>query len=433
MKIENVSVIGLGKLGACLAVALALDSVHVIGVDSDPKVLEAINLCWEKELWARPEPTAGELLEAADNLDVIADIDRAVHSTDMTIILVPTPTDAMGGFSLDCILPVVRQVGEALQSQTEPHVVCIGSTVMPGSTGGPIKKALEEAMGRRCDDEVRPVTLIYVPEFVALGDCVRGFQEPEFVVIGRDGQVDDLVDFYQRFMWDPDIPILPMTLEEAEITKLALNWCVSLKLVAANLIGALCERFPGARGRVVTRAIGLDPRIGDRYFKPGLPAGGPCFARDLKAMRVLATLARAGNFLPAAAEMFNDWHVSRLETLVERKLKRFGPESKLGILGLAFKEGTDCTTGSMGWRLLERFGKQSVAYDPLVTVGQSYASAQLVVDRADVVFVSWYMPGMETLAWRKYQVVIDPWGLVDPVAVDAAGAVLVLPGVGQEA
>jgi UDPglucose 6-dehydrogenase len=430
--IEKVCVVGMGKLGLPLAVAMALRGIHVVGVDKDEAVRASIFQCWDSGLWSRAEPTERQMLDAADNMEVRLDLAEAVGMTDMAVVLVPTPTDAMGGFSLDVVLSAITQIGNALQDQTVSYTVVVGSTVMPGSTRTPIRLALEDAMGRRCDDAVRPVTLAYVPEFVALGSCVRGFQQPEFIVVGRDGQADDLLEFYRRFLGDPDVPILPMTLEEAEITKLALNWCVALKTIEANLIGALCERFPGANGRVVTRAVGLDPRIGDRYFKPGLPVGGPCFARDLKAMRVLATLAKTGNFLPAAAEMFNDWHASRLETLVERKLKRFGPDARLGVLGLAFKEGTDCTIGSMGWKLLERFSKQALAYDPLVTVIQSSASAQVVADRTDVVFVSWLVPGLESVRWRKFQVIIDPWGMVDKVAVAEAEAILVLPGVGQE-
>jgi UDPglucose 6-dehydrogenase len=433
MKIEKVCVVGLGRLGGCLAVAMALRGIRVVGADKDPVVITALAGALEGGDWHRSEPTREQMSDAQPCLTLTTDLGAAIHSTDMAVVLVPTPTDAMGGFSLDCVLDAVRGIGEALQDRADrPYTVAVGSTVMPGSMRTPVRQALEEVMGRGLDSHVCPVTLAYVPEFVALGDCVRGFQEPEFVVIGCDGKPDDIVDLYQRFLWDPDIPILPMTLEEAEITKLALNWCVALKTIEANLIGALCERFPGANGRVVTRAVGLDPRIGDRYFKPGLPVGGPCFARDLKAMRVLATLAKTGNFLPAAAEMFNDWHASRLETLVERKLKRFGPDGKLGILGLAFKDGTDCTTGSMGWKLLEKFGKQAVAYDPLVTVGQSCTDAQTVAGRADVVFVSWRVPGLEMVRWRKYQVIIDPWGMVDKVAVAEAEAILVLPGVGQE-
>ena len=134
--------IGLGKLGAPLAACLASKGLHVIGVDADPRRVEAV-----KEGRAPVfEPGLDELIQASrDRLIATNDIGEAVSASDVTFIVVATPSEPSGRFSLRHTLPVCESIGRALRAKKDFHLVVLTSTVMPEMTGGPVRAALEEA------------------------------------------------------------------------------------------------------------------------------------------------------------------------------------------------------------------------------------------------------------------------------------------------
>jgi len=139
-------VIGMGKLGSPLAACLAAKGLTVVGVDNDPRKVEAIN-------HAQPpvqEPGLGELLARTDGrLTAISDVEAAVRQTDISFIVVSTPSDPAGGFSLRYVEPVCQAIARALAARSDYHVVCLTSTVMPGTTGGTVREMLEQASGKR--------------------------------------------------------------------------------------------------------------------------------------------------------------------------------------------------------------------------------------------------------------------------------------------
>ena len=135
---KGISVIGLGKLGAPMAAALAARGMRVVGVDADATKVEALQQ-------GRPpvfEPGLAETMQAArGRLTATLSVEEAVRDSAITVIVVATPADPDGTFSLRYALPVCEAIGRALAAKREFHVVVLTSTVMPGATGGAVRQA----------------------------------------------------------------------------------------------------------------------------------------------------------------------------------------------------------------------------------------------------------------------------------------------------
>ena len=394
-------VIGLGKLGAPLAACLAARGVTVIGVDNDPCKVDAINQ-------GKPpvnEPGLGELLtKTGGRLRAEPDIETAVTQSQITFIVVSTPSEPHGGFSLRYVQPVCVAIGRALAAKQEYHVVCLTSTVMPGTTGGPVREILEKSSAKRMGTEFG---LCYSPEFIALGSVIRDFLNPDMLLIGEaDKHAGDVLQALYAQVCENQPSVARMTFVNAEITKLAVNTYVTTKISFANMLARISERLPGADVDVITSALGLDTRIGGKYLKGAISYGGPCFPRDNLAMAALARQVGTSPELAQTVDHFNRWQVEWLADFVQQHSK--GP---VGVLGLTYKPGTDVVEEAVGLLLareLSQRGVAVVAYDPL---GEQN-SARVLGDKVR------FAPGAEEcVAQADLVVLTTPWR--DFVAIPA--------------
>src|SRR5581483_6625387 len=175
----RISVIGLGKLGSPMAACFAAKGFTTVGVDLNESYVDAIN-DGRAPVY---EPQLAELIaEGRSCLTATTDTRRAVADTDATFVIVPTPSEADGGFSLQYVLEAMATIGTALRDKDTYHLVVLTSTVMPGATGGPVREALEQASGKRTGADFG---LCYSPEFIALGSVIRDFLNPDFLLIGE--------------------------------------------------------------------------------------------------------------------------------------------------------------------------------------------------------------------------------------------------------
>jgi UDPglucose 6-dehydrogenase len=357
--VTSVSVMGLGKLGSPLAACFAARGFQVHAVDVDPKKVDAIN----GGLPPVHEPGLAELIaESKGRLRASSDAEVSVRESEATFIVVGTPSEASGGFSLRYALPTCEAIGQALKAKKGYHLVVMTSTVMPGSTGGEVKSALERASGKRCGEDFG---LCYSPEFIALGSVIRDFYYPDFLLIGEgDARAGDtLAEIYSRVCKNTPA-VARMNFVNAEITKLAVNTYVTTKISFANMLARICERTAEADVNVVTGALGLDSRIGAKYLKGAVSYGGPCFPRDNRAMAALAAQAGAVADLAEATDRFNRAQVKLLAELVKGHHTGRG---RIGILGLTYKPNTDVVEESFGLLLAQELAaaRLSVAvYDP---------------------------------------------------------------------
>jgi UDPglucose 6-dehydrogenase len=416
---NGVSVIGLGKLGAPMAAAMAARGMRVIGVDADAAKVEAMQQ-------GRPpvfEPGLAEALGAAQGrLTATQSVEDAVRDSEITFIVVATPAEADGSFSLRYVLPVCEAIGRALASKREFHVVALTSTVMPGATGGAVRQALEQASRKRAGIDFG---LCYNPEFIALGSVIRDFLNPDLLLIGEsDERSGALIDSLYQSVCENRPALARMNLVNAEIAKLSVNTYVTTKISFANMLARLCERVPGASVDVVTGAIGLDSRIGGKYLKGAISYGGPCFPRDNLALIALADRVGASAHLPRATHEFNRAQIHGLADLVEQHL---AAGDVAGILGLTYKPNTDVTEEAAGLLLARELGTRkvrTVAFDPeghirsASTPGNEVhltASAEECIAQSGVVVLATPWPAFLAIPaehWTRHgspRVVIDCW------------------------
>ncbi|HVS88677.1 MAG TPA: nucleotide sugar dehydrogenase [Candidatus Acidoferrum sp.] len=417
--VQSISIVGLGKLGSPMAACFAARGFDVRAVDADAQKIEALN----RGIPPVHEPGLAELLrESQGRLQAIQDTERAVRDSEVTFIVVGTPSEPSGGFSLHNVLPACEAIGRALRAKQAFHLVVLTSTVMPGSTGGEVKAALERASGKRCGEEFG---LCYSPEFVALGTVIRDFYSPDFLLIGesdpRSGKM--LAELYQRVCKNSPTAAR-MNFINAEITKLAVNTFITTKISYANMLARLCERLPEADVNVVTDTLGLDSRIGPKYLKGAVSYGGPCFPRDNRALAALAVRAGAFPDLAEATDRFNRAQIKWIADLVRR---HYSGNGSIGILGLTYKPDTDVVEEAFGLLLAQELSSANlsvVAYDPSAEGARALCtyktvrlvdSAQECISQSDVVVLAtpWQefreIPAGQWVRYSRARVVIDCW------------------------
>jgi UDPglucose 6-dehydrogenase len=415
-------VIGLGKLGSPLAACLAAKGLTVIGVDNDPWKIEAIN----QQKPPVNEPGLGELLlQTQGRLTAVADVEEAIGQTDICFIVVSTPSDPAGGFSLRYVEPVCQAIGRSLAKKKTYHVVCLTSTVMPGTTGGAVREILEKASGKRVGADFG---LCYSPEFIALGSVIRDFLNPDMLLIGEsDPRAGDCLQALYGKVCENKPAVARMSFVNAEITKLAVNTYVTTKISYANMLARICEKLSGANVDVITSALGLDTRIGAKYLKGAVSYGGPCFPRDNLALAQLAQQLGVPPDLAQTVDRFNRSQISWLADLVQHKAK-----GTAGILGLTYKVGTDVVEEAAGFLLAKELSSRGVkvlAFDPAfengsrgpALAGLCFASSALdCIQQSDVVVLATSWPqfnGITAEQWSRRghqqpRTVIDCWRAV---------------------
>ena len=354
----RISVIGLGKLGAPLAAVLADKGFDVIGVDLNADTVAAL------EAGRAPisEPGLQERIDRArPRLHATIDTADAVARTDVSFVIVPTPSGADGAFSNAHVIAAVRKIGAALRAKSSYHLVVITSTVMPGATGGPIREALEVAAGRNVGESIG---LCYSPEFIALGSVIYDMLNPDFFLIGElDSRSGDVLERIYRAMCDNRAPVQRISFVNAELAKIAINTYVTTKISFANMLSDICDHLPGADAVAVTAALGHDSRIGDKYLMPALGYGGPCFPRDTVALASMTRRLGVSADIVEATDLINQHQPARMVELVRELLA----QGTIGILGLSYKPNTPIIEQSQGIAmamLLAEAGYRVVVHDP---------------------------------------------------------------------
>jgi UDPglucose 6-dehydrogenase len=354
---KNITVIGMGRLGAPFAACFAAKGFNVLGVDKDPIKVSDIN-------HQRAPINEPGLQENLNNTPFKAtqSIQEGVEHSDITFVIVSTPSSSSGRFSEENVINVCKEIGQALQSKDNYQVVVIASTISPLTIEKSLIPALEQSSGKECGKDFG---LCYIPEWVALGELIHGFLNPDLTLIGEyDKKSGDIMEALYKEFLDNDPPIIRTNIVNAELSKVCLNAYVATKIAFANLIAETCERIPDADADVVTSTIGLDKRIGKKFFKGAVSYGGPCFPRDVRALKSLIEETNEFPILPIAVDEMNKRRIKTLANLVCALNER---TPGVGILGLAFKPKTDVVEDSPSMWLIEELrerGITHIGYDP---------------------------------------------------------------------
>jgi UDPglucose 6-dehydrogenase len=425
----RISVVGLGKLGSPIVAVLASKGYDVVGVDTKPAFVDKIN----NHIAPVEEPQLQELLtEHKARISATTDWNKAIGETDITTIIVPTPSGADGAFRNDYVLSVMDEVGRVLAKKPGYHLVVVNSTTMPGSVGGPIRQRLEQASGRKVGADIG---LCYNPEFIALGDVINGLLHPDFVLIGEsDKRAGDLLEGIYRKTVGPNANIARMNFVNAELTKISVNTYVTMKISFANMLGEICDRLNGADVSVVAEAIGRDTRIGKKYLKPAVGYGGPCFPRDTIAFGRVAHLVGGIADLALATDKINRRQITRLTEMVAEMVP---PGGTTAVLGLSYKPSTPVIEESQGIMLsksLKEAGFTVLAHDPMAggpaqtvlgDAARLMPSARDALAQADVGVIITPWPeyaeiSPEWLANGRTRFIVDCWRQLDPASFPAS-------------
>ena len=422
---STVSIVGLGKLGLGLATVFADSGFQTLGVDVNRELIDKINAGdgsgFEKGIDELVRRYGGRSLIATDSPE------RAIRETDVTYVLVATPSNDDGNFSNKYLEQAFRSLAENLAGYSKPyHLFVLGSTVTPRAVQDALIPLIESCSKRRLNEGFG---ICYVPEFVALGAVVKGFSQPDLVMIGEsDERAGQLVEAIHRKICRNSPAFRHMSIRNAEIAKVALNVFLTVKISFANTIANLCERIPGADPDAIAEAIGCDRRIAPYYLRGGLAYGGPCFPRDTRA---LTALSRDHGYFPILVEATDKVNALQDDHLLERVVRAHQevPGLPVGILGLSFKPDTSTISESPSVRLARALVQRKipvVVFDPLALPSVRnllsdrirYAeSAADCVARSGVCVIAnperTYKEAIERFQPSEPRIVVDCWRLLD--------------------
>ena len=300
--------------------------------------------------------------------------------------------------------------------------------MLPGSTEYGMIRVLEQESRKRCGQDFG---VCYSPEFIALGQVIKDFLNPEFLLIGEyDERSGDLLAEIYNGVVDNEPAVARMSIVNAELTKISVNAYVTMRISFANMVAAMSEQLPGGDVDVVTSALGLDTRIGRRYLKGAVAYGGPCFPRDNQA---LAYLARQLGQQASLAEAVHAFNGSTNERLAARVLEMVPDGGSVAVLGLSYKPDSNVIEESAGYLLAKSLvgsGASVTVHDPMAMeaakggLGDSvvYASnVEEAIHEKNVIVImnpDRAYAGLDLAAIPASTVIVDAWRLLRKQAGD---------------
>lgn len=358
----NISIFGLGYVGCVGAACLAKLGHHVIGVDVIENKVRLIN---EGKPTIIEEGIAELCAEAheAGRMRATMDASEAVMGSDISFIVVGTPSGKDGHLNLSYVYAVAEHIGQALGKKDSFHLIAIRSTVLPG-TNEKVGEIIERESGKKRNHDFDVVSN---PEFLRESSSVKDYFNPPLTLIGTDNPRAEAI---MRELYK-DIPaeLICTDIKVAEIMKYVNNTYHALKIVFGNEVGNICKQLNIDSHKVMEifckdRQLNISPY----YFKPGFAYGGSCLPKDMKA---LSTLAHDLYVEIPVIDSIHPSNEKQKDNAVKAILSK--GKRKVGILGLSFKSGTDDLRSSPIVDVVERLlgkGCEIRIYDKNVVVSE---------------------------------------------------------------
>lgn len=420
---SSASVLGLGKLGTPVAVAMA--TVHdVMGYDVNP----SNNKKRKYEHLEQGFVEGQNFQDIFDNssLKFASSLEELVSHGEIIFIAVQTPHEARldgsvrfsYGEAKDFDYSYLIKACRDIVPYVKPHqTVAVISTVLPGT----IRRLIYPILGRKCK-------LVYNPYFIAMGTVLRDFQDPEFILMGgEEKDMGSLIDYYGKHYdyysgWSPTMRL--MSWESAELTKLAYNSFISSKIVAINTIAEMAHGIPHANIDDVSYALESSTKrlSSRRYMRGGVGDGGSCHIRDSISLSFLAE--RLGVSYNLFSELL--WARELQATYLVKLFRRHSGDLPKVLLGKSFKEESNITTGSCALLIADILRHDAVSfehYDP-------YVDSNLPKDlygTPKAYFITTKHAVFKTLKFPKGSIVFDPFRFIK----DQPGVTVVRFGIGE--
>ena len=377
MQIKNICCIGAGYVGGptMAVIALKCPDIKVTVVDLNVERIAA----WNGPLENLPiyEPGLSDVISEArgKNLFFSTEVDNAIDESEMIFVAVNTPTKTEGeGSGMAADLRYVEACAKNIAKVSKTDKIVIEKSTLPVRTAEKIKEILDSG-GSGVHFEI-----LSNPEFLAEGTAIQDLFKSDRVLIGGDptetGQkaVQALVEIYVN--WIPKEKILTTNVWSSELSKLASNAMLAQRISSINSLSALCEKT-GANINELSKAIGMDHRIGIKFLKASVGFGGSCFQKDILNLVYLCRhygLNEVAEFWHQVIKI-NDYQKNRF---AQKIIDYFGGNlrgKKITILGWAFKANTndsrESPSISVAAKLLDA-GATLQIYDPMVSISVIY-------------------------------------------------------------
>lgn len=405
----RVGVVGLGKLGLPVALAIRDAGHYVAGWDANPERRRQLRTHDIPE--ADFEPYVRELL--LPHSMWLLPVEEMCRWADLILVCVQTPhrPEFEGTLPLrkdpeDFDYTALRiAVGQIADAGTDALVVIV-STCLPGT--------FDRELRERCGQ----LRVAYHPLFIAMGSVIEDFRHPEFLLVGTDDEAtpEGLVSMYAPVLAQSGHygRIQCMSITSAELTKVAYNVAIGFKLLLANTIAELADKTDADCDAVMDTLKLADRRItSGAYFTPGMGDGGACHPRDQIALSWLSGAAHLSHdpfgYVVAAREIHAEWLVDRWVEGHDLARAVNGPGVPMIMLGEAYKPNTNLKTGSHA-SLVAYYARQRFAITITDTPLEEYPVACYFLATPHHYFLSAPLP--------PGSVVVDPWGLYrEPVGV----------------
>ena len=370
----KISVFGLGYVGAVSAACFAQEGHEVVGVDVSQTKVDIINSGNSPIV----EEGIGELINqmvAEKRLRATTDIADAIENSDVSLVCVGTPSNDNGSLKLDYVKRVSQQIGEAISGKSRRHVVVMRSTMLPGTIESLVKPTLEVYSDKKAGKDF---DVCVNPEFLREGTSIKDFYAPPFTLVGADSE--EAGEILKRLYAKIDAPLYVTSVKAAEMVKYSCNCFHGLKVSFANEIGNICKEL-GIDSHEVMEVFCQDTKLNlsPYYLKSGFAFGGSCLPKDLRALQYKAKELDVKVPVLEAALASNLLQIERAVQMIMKTGKK-----KIGVLGFAFKAGTDDLRESPVVLVIERLigkGYNIKLYDKEVSVAKLVGANKEYIER----------------------------------------------------
>tara|TARA_X000000368_G_C23057430_1_gene724663 strand:+ start:5954 stop:7351 length:1398 start_codon:yes stop_codon:yes gene_type:complete len=387
MTIKNICCIGAGYVGGPTMAVIAHEcpEIQVYVVDYDENKIQNWN---NTNLDKLPvyEPGLKELVQKTRNKNLFfsSDIDNAIENAEIIFIAVNTPTKINGegkGYAAD--LTNIEKCSKRIAEVSKDTKIIVEKSTLPVRTAEKIREVLKS------NSNGIKYEVLSNPEFLAEGTAIQDLYKSDRVLVGSENTksginaLNTLISIYER--WIPKNKILKTSVWSAELSKLASNAMLAQRISSINSLSALCEKS-GASIQEVSKAIGLDKRIGEEFLKASPGFGGSCFQKDILNLVYLSRnygLHEVADYWEQVIKI-NNYQKNRFSKKVIEHFNNNLRKISISILGWSFKKNTNDSRESASiyiCRDLLLSEAQVHIYDPMVS------NERIMSDLKDLFFI----------------------------------------------
>ena len=420
----KISVIGLGKLGLPFSFFLSSKKYKVLGYDINEKIENEI-----KENKINIEPNLNKYIKKyKNNFRFEKKIKNLIHKTDITFLVLPTPSLSNGSFSNNYIMNILKIICPYIKNKNKKnHLLVITSTVSPGSC----EEVFIPYLKKRGLKNNIDFSLIYNPHFIAQGTTIYNLENPDLLLLGTDNdKAYEIIKKFYRKIYKLEI-FKKTSLREGEISKIAINSYITSKISFANYISELCETSKNTDAKKVLDVVGNDKRINHKYLKIGTKFSGPCFPRDNKALSHYSKKQKISSIIPDKNDSINKIQTKRLIKIL-KNLTKHNQNQRIGICGFTYKNYTNIIKDSQGYDLLKQINKSNLKYNK-INIYDTFIEAKQIkrnkkkielilnktefIRKSDIIFImydfnKYNLPNVKT---NKKKYIIDCWRCIKKV------------------